>query len=194
MTVAAQRASHITSLCWLALRGRGSDVRPQSPVLRNPRQSRGFRRTGSPSFGRYLILFFAPWGAPAPQTPRVRPPSPPQGVWGGGSPPTRDIIQILFRGQRPGTKSLGTRWRGGFRPGLGRAASRDWPRIVRNRCALWDRAGYFGLGWPKFRHESGLKSKIPGRIPASARGTFSSAEFIGGPQIGGGVWGEARPF
>jgi hypothetical protein len=46
--VAALKACHMSSLCWLALRGRGSEVRPQAPVRRKPRHSRGFFwRTGA---------------------------------------------------------------------------------------------------------------------------------------------------
>ncbi len=63
-------------------------------------------------------MFFAPWGAHAPQTPpgwgAAAPQTLPRGVWvaaaaqsggsGGREPPReRKLIQICFRGRRPGT-------------------------------------------------------------------------------------------
>ncbi len=60
-----------------------------------------------------------------------------------------------------------------------RRTPRNRPRIVRNLCVpvCGYRAGYFGLGWPSFRLNSGSKSKISGRILSkSFPGPFSSAK------------------
>jgi hypothetical protein len=46
VTVAALRGESRDDLHWLAFHGLGIEVRPQCPVRRNPRLSRGFRQTG----------------------------------------------------------------------------------------------------------------------------------------------------
>ncbi len=73
---------------------------------------------------------------------------------------------------------------------------RNEPRLVRNLCVpvCGYRAGYFGLGFASLEAQFRLKSKMPGRILKSVRGSLGSAESMPTVIFRAGVvlWTEKR--